>query len=362
MLDVAVTKRQGTCCIDVAFGAQAATVTALFGRSGAGKTSLIEMVAGLKQPDSGRIVLDGRTLFDAAAGLNVAPQRRRIGYVFQDGRLFPHFTVRSNLVFGRNRTPPSERFIDFAQVVDLLGIAPLLDRRPGKLSGGEKQRVAIGRALLTSPRLLLMDEPLASLDGARKAELLPFIAKLCTKFRLPIVYVTHSVEEVLGLADHLVLVDQGRILASGPLEEVMALPDFALAAGKTQLTSVLRAAVDRHDATQGTTVLTFAGGAVRIPSVSVAQGRQVRLRIDAGNVILALAEPHGLSVQNVLPARIADIRPYGGLIDVLLDVGSPLHAEITPQACSAMGLAVGMPLFALIKSASISQGDVAEVG
>lgn len=365
MLDIALKKRHGSFVIDAAFRAEGAMVTALFGRSGSGKTSIIDMVAGLVRPGSGRIAVDGRTLFDSDAGIDLPPEKRRIGYVFQEGRLFPHYTVRGNLTYGMARTPPGERFVSFDDVVGVLGIGPLLDRRPGKLSGGEKQRVAIGRALLTSPRLLLMDEPLASLDGARKAELLPFIALLPSQFNVPILYVSHGVDEVLRLADQLVLIDAGRVAACGAVETVMSLPGFAAAAGGAELASVMTATIEQHDVTGGTTHLRFVGGVLRVPLHSAPVGRRLRVRIDAGDVMLALSKPAGLSVRNVFPARIVALSQSGGLVDVLLALGAPagacsLHAQISAHACAELRLEVGLPIFALVKSAAIGRSDIAE--
>lgn len=220
MLEVEVKRKQGDFSVDVAFSVPEKGITALFGPSGVGKTSVVNMIAGLSHPDSGRITLGGRTLFDAGERINVSPEGRRIGYIFQDGRMFPHFTVRGNLMYGMKLVSEDRRYVDFDQVVDLLGIRPLLDRRPAKLSGGEKQRVAIGRAFLCSPALLLMDEPLASLDGSRKREVLPFIAKICQKFSTPVLYVSHSVSEITHLAHQVVILDEGRVAASGPVEEL----------------------------------------------------------------------------------------------------------------------------------------------
>ncbi len=218
MLEVVVRRKQGSFFMDVAFSVPGKGITALFGPSGVGKTSVVNMIAGLSRPDSGQIVLDRRILFDAEEGINVSPNGRRIGYIFQDGRLFPHLTVRGNLIYGMKLVPENGRYVAFDQVVDLLGIRPLLNRRPAKLSGGEKQRVAIGRAFLCSPDLLLMDEPLASLDGPRKEEVLPFIAKLCKRFSTPVLYVSHSVSEIIRLADQVVILDNGKVAASGPVE------------------------------------------------------------------------------------------------------------------------------------------------
>jgi molybdate transport system ATP-binding protein len=229
MLDISVRRLQGTFRVDAAFVTEGTGITALFGRSGAGKTSVITMVAGLVKPDEGRIVVNGRIYFDSEKGLNIPPEKRRFGYIFQDGRIFPHLSVKSNLTYGMNLVPRSERFVAFDQVVELLGLEHLLDRRPAKLSGGEKQRVAIGRSLLTSPHLMLMDEPLASLDDERKSEVLPFIATLPKEFDVPILYVSHSVDEILSLADYLVIVDSGLAIAAGQAKEVLNRVDLCSA-------------------------------------------------------------------------------------------------------------------------------------
>ena len=221
MLDIRVAKRQGSFQVDADFKTKNTGITALFGPSGAGKTSVINMVAGLIRPDRGRIVIQDRVLFDSDRGIDLPPEKRTIGYIFQDGRLFPHLTVRGNLTYGMKLTPPNQRYIAFDQVVDLLGIKHLLDRRPAKLSGGEKQRVAIGRALLTSPRLLLMDEPLSSIDDGRKEDLMPFIAEMPRAFCIPILYVTHSIDEIERLADNLVLMADGKSIATGDAPEMV---------------------------------------------------------------------------------------------------------------------------------------------
>ncbi len=208
-----VRRKQGDFQVTVAFKGASTGVTALFGPSGAGKTSVVQMVAGLVKPDAGLITVNGLCLFDSARGIDLPPERRRVGCVFQDGRLFPHLSVRANLVYGMRRTPPHRRFVTFDAVVALLGIGHLLQRRPAGLSGGEKQRVAIGRALLTSPALLLMDEPLASLDAARKAEVLPFIQRLGREFAIPILYVSHALDEIAQLAARMVVLGGGRVQA-----------------------------------------------------------------------------------------------------------------------------------------------------
>jgi molybdate transport system ATP-binding protein len=217
MLSIDIERKQGDFLIKAKFRQEQIGVTALFGPSGAGKTSIVNMVAGLTKPDRGNIRINGITVFDSAKGIDLRPEKRHIGYVFQDGRLFPHLSVRSNLRYGMKLIPSSQRFVDFNQVVDMLGIEHLLDRRPAKLSGGEKQRVAIGRALLTNPLMLLLDEPLASLDLTRKKEILPFIQRMCKEFERPILYVSHDRNEILELASWLVVLANGSVVESAPV-------------------------------------------------------------------------------------------------------------------------------------------------
>ncbi|VVS92767.1 molybdenum ABC transporter ATP-binding protein [Desulfoluna spongiiphila] len=221
MLNLQIHHTQGRFVLDVAFEAPGTGVTALYGPSGAGKTSVVNMVAGLLRPDTGRICVNGLCLFDSEQGIDLPPEKRRVGYVFQEGRLFPHLSVRSNLTYGMRRTPADLRFVDFDEVVSLLGIDHLLARRPAGLSGGEKQRVAIGRALLTSPAMLLMDEPLASLDAARKAEVIPFIKKLAGHVSIPVLYVSHEPAEIRALATHMVALQDGRVTAAGTPETLL---------------------------------------------------------------------------------------------------------------------------------------------
>src|SRR5713226_8477854 len=206
-------------------------VTALFGRSGAGKTSVVNAIAGILRPERGRIAIDGEPVFDSERGIDVPTPRRRIGYVFQEGRLFPHLNVRQNLRYAGLFSPEARHSDRFERIVELLGLAQLLERRPGNLSGGEKQRVAIGRALLSNPRLLLMDEPLASLDAHRRSEILQYIELLRDEVKVPILYVSHAVEEVVRLADTVVLMTAGEVVTAGTPEEVMGRPDLRLGTG-----------------------------------------------------------------------------------------------------------------------------------
>ena len=302
MIELSLTRRQGAFRVAIELSAGQG-VTALFGPSGSGKTSVINMVAGLARPDEGRIVVDGKVLFDAKAGIDLPPEARRLGYVFQEARLFPHLSVRANLTFGMNRLAVAERRVKFDDVVEVLGIGHLLDRRPAKLSGGEKQRVAIGRALLASPRILLMDEPLAALDTARKAEILPFIAGLSKRFAIPILYVSHSMDEVLRLADTLVLMDHGRAAAVGGVEELLARPDLRALTGRYEAGAVIRATVAGHDPSYGVTRLAFSGGTLLVATSDLPAGAEVRVRIHARDVAIAIEAPTRTSIRNMLPAR-----------------------------------------------------------
>lgn len=359
MLEVAIRKRLGDFALDVAFAAPTPGVTCLFGASGAGKSSVVAALAGLLRPDAGRIALDGGVLFDGEAGIAIAPEHRRLGYVFQDARLFPHLTVWGNLRYGWKRVAAAERRIGFDDVVGLLGIAALLQRRPHTLSGGERQRVAIGRALLAQPRLLLMDEPLASLDLARKTELLPYLERLRDELRLPIVYVTHATAEMMRLADTLVLLEAGRVVAAGALAEVTARPDLPRPLAAQLAGSVWRATVSRHDEARRLSVLAANGVELLTPLVAQAPGSAIRLRIRARDVILGLVRPEGLSLHNVLPATVAEIRaePDGAAMVQLAVGGGRLLARITTDAVTRLALAPGLPVYALVKSMSVDLGD-----
>jgi len=356
VLEINVKKRLGSFTVDVAFSARAAGVTALFGRSGAGKTSVINMVSGLIPPDEGRIAVKGRELFNSEHSIDIPPEKRRCGYIFQDGRLFPHLTVKSNLVYGMKLVHRDERYVSYDQIVELLGIGHLLSRRPAKLSGGEKQRVAIGRALLTSPSVLLMDEPLASLDSERKSEVLPFIARLPRELSVPIVYVSHSLDEIINLADMVVLVDSGKVAARGSVEDLMSRFDLQHFAGPFDPGVVVGTAVDGHDSDAGLTRLRFAGGLLKVPWFEARSRDRVRVRIRARDVAIALSRPEGISVQNIFPARVREITETGRFVDLQLDIGCPLFARITIAAMNDLKLTSGQQVFALVKSVAISRG------
>lgn len=356
VLDVSVTHRLGDFRLDAAFAADG-RLTVLFGRSGSGKTSLVNVIAGLVRPDRGRVAIDGEVLVDTQAGMFTPKHRRRIGYVFQEARLFPHLTVRQNLLFGRWFAPrQAPAGSELADVLDLLGIGHLLDRRPGALSGGEKQRVAIGRALLSKPRLLLMDEPLASLDEARKAEILPYIERLRDELRFPIVYVSHSVAEVVRLATTLVTLDQGRVTACGPTAEVISRLDAGGLSGAAEAGSLLAARVEEHDDRYGLTLLRSPAGLLQVPRSHLPIGAEARLRVLANDVFISTAPPAGISALNVLRGTVMEIGPRreGPAIEIRLDCsGVPLLARLTAKSADALGLAPGVAVYALIKTVSI---------
>jgi len=362
VIEIDVEKRLGAFLLEARFAAPATGITALFGRSGAGKTTLVNLLAGLERPDRGRIAVGGAVLFSADEGIDVPPERRRLGYVFQEGRLFPHYSVRSNLTYGR-RSGARGGAIGFDAVVALLGLAALLDRRPGDLSGGEKQRVAIGRALLAEPRLLLMDEPLASLDAPRKAEILPFIEKLRDELRLPIIYVSHAMEEIVRLADTLVLMSEGRIAAVGPVEELTSRLDLRPLTGRYEAGAVIRATVAGHDVTYGLSELAFPGGRLRVSHVALPLGTPVRARIRARDVALATTRPSGISFRNIFAARVTEIAPERvPIVDVRLDIGTPaqpvaLWARVTARAAHELGLAPGREVFALVKTVALDRAS-----
>lgn len=355
-LDVDVERRLGAFRIKAAFASDGG-VTALFGRSGAGKTSLVNMIAGLLRPDRGRIAVNGRILFDSRRGIDLPARRRRVGYVFQEARLFPHLTVRQNLFYGRWFTLPAERTIAPGQVIELLGIEGLLKRRPGALSGGEKQRVALGRALLASPRLLLMDEPLASLDAARKGEILPYLERLRDEMRLPVVYVSHVIEEVVRLATTLVVLSEGRVAAVGPVEHIMARLDLHPITGRYEAGAVIEAHVLAHDEAFDLTLLEFAGGRLQVPRLEQAPGSTVRVRIRARDVALALQPPVEVSIRNVIAGRVVEVvEEPGPFAELRIDAaGSTLLARVTRLSLRELGLKPGCRVYALVKSIAIDR-------
>jgi molybdate transport system ATP-binding protein len=354
-LAVDIKHRLGNFMLDARFQTGDGLV-ALLGRSGAGKTSVVNAIAGLIRPDQGRVAIDDVVLADTARKIFVPRHRRRIGYVFQEGRLFPHLSVRQNLLYGRWFAPKSTS-TEFDGVVDLLGIGALLERRPARLSGGEKQRVAIGRALLANPRMLLMDEPLASLDEARKAEILPYIERLRDRARVPIVYVSHSLGEVARLASSIVLLSEGKVAAVGPTAEVMHRLDLFPLTGRAEAGALLEAVVERHDEQFGLTELRSRAGLWKLPRLDVSIGARLRIRVRARDVMLANSAPVGLSALNVFCGRVVEIGiPHGSMVEIRLDCGGDvLLARLTCYSIERLGLALQMPVFALIKSVALDR-------
>ena len=362
MLEVDIKRKTGDFLLDVHFAADTG-LTSLFGRSGSGKTSVINALAGLNRPDSGRIVVDDHVLFDSDAGIDVAPEKRRLGYVFQEARLFPHMNVSGNLTYGMKLTPPSERHQDFDRVVDLLDLRTHLDRRPATLSGGERQRVAIGRALLASPRILLMDEPLASLDAGRKAEILPFIERMRNELNLPIVYVSHAIEEVIRIADTMVVMSDGSVAASGPVEQIMSRIDLHPLTGRYETGAVVSATVVGSDLRFGLTELAFGGNRLWVPAVDLPMGTQLRVRIRARDVSLSLERPERTSILNIFEGVVRDMEPgEQPQVDVLVDVGAPVIARVTRRSAELLELKPGCRIFAMVKAVAIDKPSLGRRG
>jgi molybdate transport system ATP-binding protein len=322
-------------------------ITAVFGPSGAGKTTLLRAIAGLDRPARGRIECDGVVWHDSTR--NVAAHLRRVGYVFQDGRLFPHLSVEQNLRFAaeHSRAP---RPIGMRDAVAALELQDLLDRRPASLSGGEQQRVAIGRALLTNPRLLLMDEPLSSLDSGRRREIAAFIEQLPARFDLAVLYVTHDIDEVIRLAGRMLLLARGRVAAQGSIKEILDRIDLWPLTGRLEAGSILEAVVDAH--VNGMSHLKIEGQTLRIPAIEAAAGKMIRLRIHARDVVIAMEQPTRLSIRNVLEGRLSRIDLDDTVYaELLLDIGTQsLRARITREALAELDLVTGQTLYALVKS------------
>ena len=357
MLEVRVRHAFEDFAVDATFDAPPG-ITVLFGRSGSGKTTIVNAVAGLLSPDAGRIVSGDRVLLDTEHKVSLKPHRRRLGYIFQEGRLFPHLTVRQNLAYGAwfaSKDAPGE---EMGRVVEILGIGALLDRRPGALSGGEKQRVAIGRALLSAPRLILADEPLAALDEARKAEILPYFERLRDEVAIPILYVSHAASEVARLATTVVALEAGRVIAQGPAADVLGNP-AVLPAGAREAGAMLTARVVAHHA-DGLSELEAGGISLFLPRVAQPAGSMLRVRIAAHDVILSRGRPEGLSALNILPGTVTEIRPGDGpgAIVALETAAGRVLARITRRSADTLGLTAGMPVHAAVKTVSIASSDI----
>ncbi len=362
-LRVAATKRleqfDFRCDLDLPL----AGLTALFGPSGAGKSTLINLIAGQHRPDDGRVAVGETVFFDAAKRIELPVHARALGMVFQDARLFPHMTSRQNLMFGFKRagTRAATPIASFDAVIELLGLAALLDRRPHTLSGGERQRVAIGRALLAQPRLLLMDEPLASLDAQRKAEIMPYIERLRDEFSVPVLYVSHTLDEVLRLATSLVLLDRGRVVAAGPLAEVLTRRDVSDRLGGAEFGTMVFGAVRAHDDRYFMSTLDCGGFELHVPRVDLPIGTALRARIPARDVALALARPSDVSISNRLEGVIESVTPLqGAYAEVSVRVAATLiAARITRESADRLALAPRLRVWCLIKSVALDAGALA---
>ncbi len=362
MISVDVAMKLDAFDLDVAFASEAG-ITVLFGRSGAGKSLTISLIAGLARPDRGRVVLDDRILVDAAQGIFVPAYRRRIGFVFQDSRLFPHLSVRQNLLLGRWFAPKDSESVALTKVVETLGIGHLLRRRPGSLSGGEKQRVAIGRALLASPKLLLMDEPLASLDIERKLEILPLIESLRDEFAIPIVYVSHAVDEVARLAGIVVVLDNGRVVAVGKVDDVLGPGLRQVGISRFARSSVVAGRLGVTDPVYGLTELKHPAGTIWLSGVAGPEGREARVVVKATDVTLSKTKAHDLSTRTTLAGTVESIEsddgPLAG-VAIDLDDHGRLFALATRKAIDELKLARGDRVYALVKTVALDERAVAE--
>ena len=351
MLELNFSQTLGTHRLQVAESLPASGITAIFGVSGAGKTSLINAISGLTRPEQGRIVLNERVLYDAEKKICLPPEKRRVGYVFQDARLFPHYNVLGNLRYGMAKSMAGQ----FDKLVTLLGIEQLLDRLPGGLSGGEKQRVAIGRALLTAPELLLLDEPLASLDIPRKRELLPYLQRLAREINIPVLYVSHSLDEILHLADKVMVLEAGSVKAFGKLEDVWGSSVMNPWLPQEQQSSILKVSVLEQHPHYAMTALALGDQHLWVNRLDKPLQSAVRIRIQATDVSLVLQPSSNTSIRNTLRAKVVQNYDLDGQVEVQLDVGGrTLWARISPWARDELSIKPGLWLYAQIKSVSIT--------
>ncbi|MDU7197994.1 molybdenum ABC transporter ATP-binding protein ModC [Phytobacter diazotrophicus] len=351
MLELNFSQTLGTHRLQVAENLPASGITAVFGVSGAGKTSLINAISGLTRPEQGRIVLNDRVLYDAEKKICLPPEKRRVGYVFQDARLFPHYNVLGNLRYGMAKSMAGQ----FDKLVALLGIEQFLERLPGGLSGGEKQRVAIGRALLTAPELLLLDEPLASLDIPRKRELLPYLQRLAREINIPVLYVSHSLDEILHLADKVMVLEAGAVKAFGNLEDVWGSSVMNPWLPQEQQSSILKVSVLEQHPHYAMTALALGDQHIWVNRLDKPLQAAVRIRIQATDVSLVLQPSGNTSIRNTLRAKVVQNYDLDGQVEVQLDVsGRTLWARISPWARDELNIKPGLWLYAQIKSVSIT--------
>jgi len=360
-VEVALKHRYRDFALDVRFHIERPGITALFGPSGAGQTTVVNAIAGVVKPDAGHIVVNRRTMLDTQTGIDVPPRNRRVGYVFQDARLFPNMTVRNNLRFGWRRAEQQAPESEVERVIGMLGLEGLLSRKPSTLSGGEKSRVALGRALLASPEILLLDEPLAALDAARKAEILPYLERLRDEAQLPMLYVSHSLDEVSRLANDIIVLRAGRIVRQGTVFDVLSdlgLPDFT---GSPPYGAVVGVEVREHRAQDGLSLLSFDGGQILVPLMAGPIGSRLRVRVRAEDVMIAREAPQAISANNVLPAVIDGLQETAPLhSDVRLKCGpTALIARITRASSARLALKRGDSVYAIVKSVTVGPPNIA---
>jgi molybdate transport system ATP-binding protein len=356
MFNIHAVKQRDGFTLDVAIEVAQRGIVGLFGRSGCGKTTLVNIVAGLLAADNAHVAIDGVVLEDTRSKVRLPAEQRRIGYVFQDARLFPHLDVLGNLRYAERRARGGEQRISLEFVVQLLGLGQLLRRRVQQLSGGERQRVALGRALLSQPRLLLLDEPLASLDVARREEVLPYFEKLRDELAIPMIYVSHQFEEILRLATHAVLLDRGRVITQGALDEVSLHPELRAIIGPEAVGAVLTGTVEAHGSgIPGLAAIRVGVNVLHVALHDARAGASVRVQLLARDVILATSRPENLSVRNILSGTIARIA--GDDVDtdlVHVDIGGPrVLARVTRAASTALDLQQGRQVWVLVKAVSI---------
>ncbi len=364
MIEVKIKRQQGNICLDIDQSIPSSGITAIFGRSGSGKTSFINMIAGLYEPDSGKISIKEKTLFDKDKKINVAIEKRNVGYVFQDARLFPHYSVKGNLLYGVKSNLSS---VKLDHIITLLNLSALLNRFPSELSGGEKQRVAIARALLSEPDILLMDEPLASLDLPRKKEIMPFLERLSQEVHIPILYVTHSLNEILRLADHIILMDKGKAVVGGSLESVWGTEAMKPWQSFSEQSSLFEARIARHHDKYALSKVWLSDNiGLWVQYINEEPGTPIRLQIRANDVSVTLEKPQLTSVRNILAAKVVAIESvttkHGSHnVALKLDLGAAcyLKANITQWAFDELGLYQGQSVFAQIKGVSVAQKDMA---
>jgi molybdate transport system ATP-binding protein len=353
MFEIQARLQRGDFNLNVDIRAPSTGVLALFGRSGCGKTTLAHVVAGLLTPDSARVAIDDSVLEDTNAGARMRPESRRIGYVFQDARLFPHMNVARNLEYGQRRTATrnSERW---DHVITLLGLEGLLQRRVHRLSGGERQRVALGRALLAQPRLLILDEPLSSLDAARRNEVLPYLERLRDELALPMIYVSHDYDEVLRLADHVVLLDAGQVVAQGELADMSVRPELRAIVGADAIGAVLAGEI-ASIAANGLAIVRIGNAQLTVTHANPRVGMRVRVQLLARDLILAMEPPRGLSVRNIIEGRIVSVTQDDNETDLVrVDIGgAEVLSRVTHASSSELGLSAGVRVWVLVKTVSM---------